>query len=161
MTMSLYLSNIKKLDNVGAYRLQDSTLDISHYLSNLHIDYDEEDVPTIYDIPCSSVMELRGDKITISVPRIVISSLIDRYITDVDENTLLHHVGLMYVSHVAKSNKYLFDVLGYIEFMFSNNPELKKLKAVVKGVRAQYKETFSQDYEELKRLSNLKNYDLE
>jgi len=160
MSMSLYLSNIKKLDNVGKFQLQNSTIDISHYLSNLHVDYDGE-VPTIYDIPCSSIMELRGDTITISVSRQQISLLLDRAIPDVDENTLLHHVCQMYVSNCARSNRYAYDVLGYISFMFGKPSELRKLTNVINSVSAQYKESFMLDFEELKRLSNMEEIKLE
>jgi len=88
MTTSLYLSNVKKLDAVGTYQLQDSMIDISHYLSNLHVDYDENDIPTVYDIPCHSIIELRGDSIHISISRVAMNSVIDRAMTDVDVNTL-------------------------------------------------------------------------
>ena len=158
--MSLYLSNIKKLDNVGKFQLQNSTLDISHYLSNLHVDYDGE-VPTIFDIPCSSIIELRGDTITINISRQEISLLLDRAITDVDHNTLLYHVYQMYVSNVSKSNKYLHDVLGYITFMYGKPSELKKLTDVINSVSAEYIESFRLDFEELKRLANSKDYELE
>ena len=158
--MSLYLSNIKKLDNVGKFQLQNSTLDISHYLSNLHVDYDGE-VPTIFDIPCSSIIELRGDTITINVSRQEISLLLDRAIPDVDHNTLLYHVYQMYASNVSKSNKYSHDVLGYITFMYGKPSELKKLTDVINSVSAEYIESFRLDIEELKRLANSKDYEIE
>ena len=161
MSMSLNLSNVKKLGSVGQFQLQDSTNDISHYLSCLHVDYDDNDVPTIYDIPCSSIIEFRGDTIDITLPRHLMNSLIDRAMTDVDENTLLHHVCRLYTSNIARSNRYKYDVLGYIAFMFDKPSELRKLTDVINGVDAVYEDAFRDDLKELKRLSDISEYDIE
>jgi hypothetical protein len=159
--MGLYLSNIKKLHKVGSFQLQDSAFDISDYLSGIHVDYDDDDVPTIYDIPCCSIIELRGKKTSITVPRRIMNLLLDRAITDVDENSLLHYVCALYTSNVVRSNRFKFDLLGYISFMFSKPSELKKLTDVIKCVDLEFKESFESDLEELKRLSDLLHYDIE
>jgi hypothetical protein len=161
MSMGLYLSNIKKINDVGMFQLQDSTIDISNYLSKIHVDYDENDVPTIHDIPCSSIIEFRGISSSISVPKKFFNLLLDRAITDVDENTLLHYVCQLYTSNVARSNRFKLDVLGYISFMFSKPSELKKITDIMNTIDLEYKETFESDLEELKRLSDLLDYDIE
>jgi hypothetical protein len=161
MTMGLYLSNIKKLDAVGNFQLQDCMTDISDVLSNLHVDYDDNNVPIIYDIPCSSIIELRGNSTSISISRQKMNLLLDRAITDVDEYTLLHYVCQLYTTHLARSNKYKYDILGYISFMFSKSTELKKLTDVIKTVDVEFKESCERDLEELRRLSALLDYDLE
>ena len=159
--MGLYLSNIKKLDAVGKFQLQDCMTDISDVLSKLHVDYDDDNVPTIYDIPCSSIIELRGDSTSISISRQMMNLLLDRAITDVDDCTLLYYVCQFYTSNLARSNKYKFDILGYISFMFSKSAELKKLTDIINTVDVEFKESFERDLEELHRLSALLDYDLE
>ena len=161
MSMGLYLANIKKLDNVGMFQLQNSTIDISDYLSKIHIDYDENDTPTIYDIPCSSIIEFRGDSSSISVSRQMMNLLLDRAMTDVGENTLLNCVCQLYRSNLARSNRFKFDVLGYISFMLSKSSELKKLTDAINLVEVDYKESYENDLEELKRLSDTLDYDIE
>jgi hypothetical protein len=161
MSMGLYLSNVKKLNNVGGFQLQNSATDKSDYLSKIHVDYDENDIPTVYDIPCCSIIEFRGNRTRISVSKCIMNLLLDRAITDVDENTLLHYVCALYTSNIARSNRFKHNILGYISFMFSKSSELKKLTDVIKYVDLEYKESFKSDLEELKHLSDLLHYDIE
>ncbi len=98
---------------------------------------------------------------SISVSREIMNLLLDRAITDVEEDTLLHYVCQLYTSNVARSNKYKFEVLGYISFMFSKSSELKKLTDIINAVDEELQESFERDLEELNRLSVLMDYDIE
>ena len=160
MTMSLYVLSIQKLNNIGFYQATGSMKDIGKVLSNLHVDYDYNDVPTIYDVPCCSIIELRGERKTISIPRKWMNLMLDHVITGLDKNSALYHVGQLYLNHIGRHNKFKFDILGYMAFMFKQPREVDKLFRVLDNLHEDLHNGFNTDIEDLKEYSVLDTFDL-
>jgi hypothetical protein len=91
MHLSLSIQNIEMLRSVGQYQPSEFKVikDMTGYLHAMHVDYDNDGVPTLYDIPSCSIIELRRPLVAICL-EIDCLNLLQMYaIKDVDDNCLL------------------------------------------------------------------------
>jgi hypothetical protein len=103
--------------------------DTTSYLQALHVDYEEDGTPTLYDVAATSIIELRGDESMLEMNHKFMNLLLWNAVEEVSDDTLL---GLLYKEFVGlcsnKKFKFKRMFLHYLESLFEDPVQLLRIQ---------------------------------
>ena len=107
--ISLSLTNMAMIKTLGKYQVQGSNIgrDFTSYLSDLHIDYDNEESkedPVIYDIAVSNIIELRDYTKVVNMDMYEFGKILQDAVTHIPEDCVLYVLWVNYNKHIAKKH---------------------------------------------------------
>lgn len=136
MTLSIYIKNIELLSKIGTFQPKEHNIinDMSTYLNNIHVDYDD-DIPTIYDVPNCSIFELRGVGKRIDLSSTEMNSLLIEAMEYMEEGNLLHLIKQTYESFCRRfPKKYKNNIIGYLSYIFDDKNQSSELESITSAI---------------------------
>jgi len=131
---SYSLRNIEMLRKIAIYQPAEHQVcqNITAYLHALHVDYEEDGTPTLYDVPSCNMMEFRGDATKKTLSKNELNYLFVKAMEDVDSHSLL---ALLYKEYLLFCRKhprmYLRNITGYLNSVFSDVVKLRRVQTII------------------------------
>jgi hypothetical protein len=141
--------------------------DITSYLHGLHVDYEADGTPTLYDVPSTSIIEFRGNDGTMVLNHKFLNLLLMNAMDEISEHTLLGHLHkeFLLLSKI-KSFKLKKMFLSYLESLFEDPEQLQRIRQEIIDTptldsnfpSVQIK--MLQDFEELQHMLPIETYNV-
>ena len=136
-SLAYSIQNMEMVRNIAKFLPHESDVsqDTSGYLHALHVDYEDDGTPTLYDIPSCNLMELRGDFTDYKLSNAKFNQLLTRAVEDVDKHSMLALLRKDYDSFCKQHpRRFLRNFVGFLNDLFSDEEKLERIQAIIDSV---------------------------
>jgi hypothetical protein len=129
--LSYSLQNMTMLRRVAKYQPAEYQVsqETTSYLRSLHVDYEEDGTPTLYDVPSSSIIELRGQESMLEISHKFMNHLLTNAVGEVVDHSLLAYLYKEFERFSKMKTFKLKDrFLNYLESIFEDPQQLLRIQ---------------------------------